>query len=68
MTESPALVARRDIRARASGLTRLDHPLAGMLELSYEKMILPKTRELLVVYHEAPGSPTAERRLLLAVL
>jgi len=59
---------RRDVRARASGLTRLDHPAAGMLELSYEKMILPDTRQLLVVYHAAPGSPTAERLQLLASL
>ena len=62
------LWARRDVRARTSGLTRMDHPLAGALELNYEKMILPETRELLIVYHAAPASPTAERLQLLASL
>jgi hypothetical protein len=62
------LWARRDVRARTSGLTRMNHPVAGTLELDYEKMILPETRELLVVYHTAPGSPTAERLQLLASL
>ena len=62
------LWARRDVRARTTGLTLLDHPLAGRLELNYEKMILPETRELLVVYHAAPGSPAAERLQLLASL
>jgi transcriptional regulator with XRE-family HTH domain len=62
------LWARRDVRTRTSGLTRMNHPLAGTLELNYEKMILPETRELLVVYHAAPGSPTAERLQLLASL
>jgi hypothetical protein len=46
----------------------MSHPLAGALELDYEKMILPETRELLVVSHAAPGSPTAERLQLLASL
>jgi transcriptional regulator with XRE-family HTH domain len=62
------LWARREVRARTSGPARLDHPLAGMLELNYEKMILPETRELLVVYHAIPGSPTAERLQMLASL
>jgi hypothetical protein len=63
-----ALWSRRDVRARASGLTVLDHPVAGRLELNYEKMILPDARQLLVVYHAQPGSPTAERLQLLASL
>jgi transcriptional regulator with XRE-family HTH domain len=62
------LWARRDVRNRASGLTRLDHPVAGKLELYYEKMLLPEDRQLLVVYHADPGSPTAERLQLLASL
>jgi hypothetical protein len=62
------LWARRDVRNRASGLTRLDHPVAGRLELHYEKMLLPEDRQLLVVYHADPGSPTAERLQLLASL
>jgi hypothetical protein len=53
---------------RTSGPTRLDYPLVGLLELNYEKMILPETKELLCVYHPVPGSPTAERFQLLACL
>jgi transcriptional regulator with XRE-family HTH domain len=62
------LWARRDVRAKTSGLTRFDHPVAGRLELSYEKLIQPESRQLLVVYHAAPGSPSAERLQLLASL
>ena len=47
------LWARRDVRAKTTGLTRFDHPEA---------------RQLLVVYHAAPGSPSAERLQLLASL
>lgn len=63
-----ALWARRDVRAKTSGLTRFDHPVSGRLELSYEKLIQPESRQLLVVYHAAPGSPSAERLQLLASL
>jgi transcriptional regulator with XRE-family HTH domain len=62
------LWARRDVRAKTTGLTRFDHPVAGRLELSYEKLIQPETRQLLVIYHAAPGSPSAERLQLLASL
>jgi transcriptional regulator with XRE-family HTH domain len=62
------LWARRDVRAKTSGLTRFDHPVAGQLELSYEKLIQPESRQLLVIYHAAPGSPSAERLQLLASL
>jgi hypothetical protein len=62
------LWARRDVRGRTTGLTRFDHPLAGRLELHYEKMILPEPRQLLVVYHAEPGSPSEERLQLLASL
>jgi hypothetical protein len=40
----------------------------GRLELHYEKMILPEPRQLLVVYHAEPGSPSEERLQLLASL
>jgi hypothetical protein len=35
---------------------------------SHEKMILPETRQLLVVHHAALGSRSAERLQLLASL
>ena len=62
------LWARRDVRAKTAGLTRFDHPVAGRLELNYEKLLQPEARQLLVVYHAAPGSPSAERLQLLASL
>jgi transcriptional regulator with XRE-family HTH domain len=62
------LWARREVRTRTAGLTRLDHPVVGRLDLRYEKMILPEDRQLLVAYHAEPGSPTAERLQLLASL
>jgi hypothetical protein len=42
--------------------------VAGRLELNYEKMILPDARQLLVVYHAEPGSPSAERLQILGSL
>jgi transcriptional regulator with XRE-family HTH domain len=62
------LWARRDVRARTSGYSRFDHPLAGPLELRYEKLLQPDSRQLLVIYHAEPGSPSAERLQLLATL
>ena len=62
------LWARRDVRSRTSGYSRFNHPLAGPLELRYEKLLQPDSRQLLVVYHADPGSPSAERLQLLATL
>ena len=62
------LWAQRDIRAKTTGLTRMEHPVVGELRLRYEKMLLPEARQLLVVYYADPGSPTAERLRLLAGL
>jgi transcriptional regulator with XRE-family HTH domain len=61
------LWARHDVRPKRSGTTRIDHPLVGPLELSYEKLPIPDTdRQTLVVYHAAPGSPSAQGLALLA--
>jgi nucleoside-diphosphate-sugar epimerase len=49
-----------------SGHSRFDHPIAGPLELRYEKLLQPDSRQLLVVYHAEPCSPSAERLQLLA--
>ena len=62
------LWARRDVRVRTSGLTLLDHPVVGRLELRYEKMVLPESRQLMVIYHAEPGSRTAESLRLLTTL
>lgn len=62
------LWAKREVRRRATGDTRFDHPLVGTLDLRYEKLLRPEARQLLVVYHADPGSPGAERLQLLAGL
>jgi transcriptional regulator with XRE-family HTH domain len=61
------LWARHDARPKRGGTAQLDHPLVGMLELSYEKLPVPDTdRMTLAVYHAAPGSPSAQALALLA--
>ena len=61
------LWARHDVRPKRSGTTRIDHPLVGPLELSYEKLPIPNTdRQTLAVYHAAPGSASAQALALLA--
>ncbi|MBV2356683.1 helix-turn-helix domain-containing protein [Streptomyces sp. J2-1] len=59
------LWARREVRRRDTGRSRLDHPVVGRLDLRYEKLLRPGTRELIVVYYPDPDSPDAERQLRL---
>jgi transcriptional regulator with XRE-family HTH domain len=60
------LWARHDARPKRGGVTRLDHPEVGPLELSVEKLEIPDTdRQTIVVYHAAPGSPSAQALALL---
>jgi transcriptional regulator with XRE-family HTH domain len=62
------LWARHDVRPKRSGTTRLEHPVVGPLELSYEKLLIPDAdRQTLVVYHAEPGSPSAQAIALLAL-
>ncbi|MFD8808156.1 helix-turn-helix domain-containing protein [Streptomyces sp. NPDC059597] len=60
-----ALWARREVRRRDTGHTLLRHPVVGDLELRYEKLLRPQARQLVVVYHADPGSPSADRLRLL---
>jgi transcriptional regulator with XRE-family HTH domain len=61
------LWARHDVRPKRSGVTRVDHPQLGPLELNYEKLPLPDAdRQTLAVFHAAPGSRTAQALALLA--
>ncbi|MCS0602927.1 helix-turn-helix transcriptional regulator [Streptomyces sp. LP11] len=62
------LWARREVRRRDTGRTRFDHPVVGPLDLRYEKLSRPQTRQLVVVYHADPDSVSAERLLLLGSL
>jgi predicted NAD/FAD-binding protein len=52
---------------KRGGTTRIDHPLVGQLELSYEKLPIPNTdRQTLGIYHAVPGSASAQALALLA--
>ncbi len=63
------LWARHDVRPKRSGTGVIAHPQVGPLELRHEKLPVPDTdRQILVVYHAEPGSPSAERLALLASL
>ncbi|MEV7990921.1 hypothetical protein AB0O67_03105 [Streptomyces sp. NPDC086077] len=60
------LWARRDVRRRDTGRTRLQHLLVGELEMRYEKMLRPQARQLIIVYYADPDSPSHERLRLLS--
>jgi transcriptional regulator with XRE-family HTH domain len=61
------LWARHDVRPKRSGVSRIDHPVVGPLELSNEKLPIPDTDgQSLIVYHAKPGSPSAQGLALLA--
>jgi transcriptional regulator with XRE-family HTH domain len=63
------LWARHDVRPKRSGTTWIDHPLVGLLELSYEQLPIPGTdRQTLGVYHAAPGSASAQALALMAAI
>jgi transcriptional regulator with XRE-family HTH domain len=61
------LWARHDARRKRGGVTHIDHPLVGPLELSYERLPIPDTdRQMLTICHAAPGSVSAQALALLA--
>jgi transcriptional regulator with XRE-family HTH domain len=64
------LWARHDVRQRAGGgVSRLEHPQVGLLELGYEKLAISGTEDLtLVLYSAEPDSPSARGLALLASL
>ncbi|WP_433362489.1 helix-turn-helix domain-containing protein [Actinoplanes sp. CA-142083] len=64
------LWSRHDAKPHpGGGRHHLRHPLVGDLELSYEKFAVTEADgQLLVVYHAAPGSPTADALTLLGSL
>jgi len=63
------LWARQDVRQKTSGLTLLNHPQVGELDLYYEKLALPGAPgQMLITYHAEPGSPSHEKLQLLAHL
>ncbi|MEN1974740.1 helix-turn-helix domain-containing protein [Cellulomonas sp. P4] len=63
------LWARHDIAERAGAAVVLHHPVVGDLRLDREKLAVAGTDGImLVVYHAAPGTETAERLALLGSL
>jgi transcriptional regulator with XRE-family HTH domain len=60
------LWARHDVRPKRSGASRIDHPLVGVLELSYLKLAIPEAdRQTLVIYHAEPGTRSEQALTLL---
>ncbi|MFI9801297.1 helix-turn-helix transcriptional regulator [Streptomyces sp. NPDC052302] len=63
------LWARQDVKHKATGTSRLQHPQVGTLTLHYEKLLIPGSPgQTLVTYHARPGSDSEERLSLLASL
>jgi transcriptional regulator with XRE-family HTH domain len=69
-TNSPVfrrLWADHTVREKTQGSKRLNHPLVGELELSFERLDLAQDPNLsMITYLAAPNSPTAERLAVLA--
>jgi transcriptional regulator with XRE-family HTH domain len=61
------LWARHDVQALAGAPARINHPRAGLLELSREKLPIGNSGgQLLVIYHAEAGSSSARRLASLA--
>jgi transcriptional regulator with XRE-family HTH domain len=61
------LWATHDVKEKSHGVKRMQHPLVGRLELSFETFRLIDDQEQSVItYHAEPGSPSAEALRLLA--
>jgi transcriptional regulator with XRE-family HTH domain len=61
------LWAERDVRYHLNGVQLIRHPVAGVMELSYESMELPADAGLvLTVYTAAPESTSADAIAILA--
>ncbi len=60
------LWARHDVRIRDQGVTKLQHPQVGPLDLRFQKFVLPESDQLLVTYHADPGSPSQDPLRMLA--
>ncbi|NUS15713.1 MAG: helix-turn-helix domain-containing protein [Streptomyces sp.] len=55
------------VREKTYGVKRLNHPVAGELQLAYETLALPGDPDrTIVAYTAPPGTPSADRLALLA--
>src|SRR6202042_3032478 len=60
------LWARQDVKQRATGTSLFNHPQVGLMELNYERLLIPGSGMLAgVTYHAQPGSDSEERLRLL---
>ncbi|WP_405992847.1 helix-turn-helix transcriptional regulator [Streptomyces sp. NBC_00986] len=60
------LWADHEVKECAYGVKRVRHPVAGLLTLPYETLVVPgELAQTIVVYTPEPGSETAERLALL---
>lgn len=58
----------RDVQERTHGSKRLWHPDVGEFTLSFENFAIPGAdRERLVTFHAAPGTPAADKLILLGI-
>ena len=65
--EFRTLWAAHDVREHRTGVKRIQHPVAGFLELTYEGMNISSDPGLLfIAYTAAPGSPSHDGVKLLA--
>jgi MmyB-like transcription regulator ligand binding domain len=63
------LWARHDVHSFEGAPVRFDHPQVGELTLSREKLAIGGAEgQLLAIYHAQPGTPSAEKLVLLASL
>ena len=61
------LWARHDVHRRTGGVSLLEHPDVGALELRHEKLTIAGTDgQTLVAYHAESGSPSAQALELLS--
>jgi hypothetical protein len=63
-----SLWSRHDVKVKDEGLTQLNHPQVGPLDLRYLKFVLPETGQLMVTYHSEPGAPSENAFHMLADL
>lgn len=63
------LWARQDVTHKTTGISTLNHPQVGSIELHYEKLLIPGAdMQALITYHADPGSESEESLQLLATM
>jgi transcriptional regulator with XRE-family HTH domain len=63
------LWARQDVKHKTTGTSLFNQPQVGLLELNYERLLIPgSAMQALVTYHAQPGSESEEHLRLLACI